>query len=278
MSLAWSAYGDPLGAPVLYFHGTPGSRMEARMLAPEARRNGLRVLAVDRPGLGYSDPDPEHTIVGWPRLVADFADQFGLDRFGLVGWSGGGPYALACVAALPERVTGVALLAPAGVRPAGAVRRWGATLALPVLARGAKVPGLGVASVTLARMTHRVPVLGGQVPSPGVVRLLVDSRRHALHPGHRGWLKDLHAIRADWDATLRAAGAAVTARAAAGRPLPATVWHGSWDRTVPIAEGREVADALGATLVEDPDANHVTVFVRRADEVCAFLAAAASGA
>jgi len=60
--LAYAEYGDPHGTPSLYFHGTPGSRLEAGMLDDAARREGVRLIGIDRPGYGYSDRDPKHTL------------------------------------------------------------------------------------------------------------------------------------------------------------------------------------------------------------------------
>ena len=69
---------------------------------------GVRAITIDRPGIGGSDPQPGHRIADWPADVTAFADALGLDRFGVIGWSAGVPYALACAAMIPERLSGVA--------------------------------------------------------------------------------------------------------------------------------------------------------------------------
>src|SRR6185312_3853086 len=97
-TLACLELGDPSGPPVLYFHGYPGSRLEARVAAAAARRLGLRLLAVDRPGFGQSTFQTGRSIGAWAADVAALADRLALGRFSIVGVSGGGPYALACAA------------------------------------------------------------------------------------------------------------------------------------------------------------------------------------
>ena len=113
-TLACLEFGDPAGPPVLYFHGYPGSRLEARVAADAARRLGLRLLAVDRPGFGQSTFQAGRTVGGWAADVAALADHLALERFSLVGVSGGAPYALACAAQLSHRLARVALVCPLG--------------------------------------------------------------------------------------------------------------------------------------------------------------------
>lgn len=272
---SWADYGDRHGVPVLYFHGTPGSRVEARILAPAAARAGVRVLAVDRPGLGHAPPRPGRRVEDWPARVVEVAGRAGLERFGVLGWSGGGPYVLACVAAIPERLTAAALLAPAGPGQGSGVDGWLAAASRSVLADLAGVPGLAAAAGRGAALAHLVPALRGRVPAPRVARTLVEGVRHALANGPAGWSQDARAIGQDWGGVVGAARAAVARRAAAGDPLPVTVWHGTRDRSVPVAEGRRLARAVGARLVEDPEAGHVGVLVRHAEEVVDFLRAGA---
>jgi pimeloyl-ACP methyl ester carboxylesterase len=106
--------GDPQGAPVFLFHGTPDSRLGKDFADAPARERGLRVLCPDRGGIGGSDPVPGRTIAGYADEVTALADVLGLDRFATVGYSAGGPFALACAAGCGPRVTGTALMAGAG--------------------------------------------------------------------------------------------------------------------------------------------------------------------
>ncbi|MER8186889.1 alpha/beta hydrolase [Kitasatospora sp. NPDC094015] len=101
--------------PVLWHHGTPNVGAPPEPLFAAADRLGLRWVSYDRPGYGGSTPDPDRDIASGARCAAAVADALGLDRFAVVGHSGGAPHALACAALLPERVVGtvaVASLAP----------------------------------------------------------------------------------------------------------------------------------------------------------------------
>jgi pimeloyl-ACP methyl ester carboxylesterase len=69
----------------------------------------VRLVIVDRPGIGGSDVLPRRTFASWADDVVELADSLGVERFGVVGWSGGGPYAAACAALIPARLTGVAI-------------------------------------------------------------------------------------------------------------------------------------------------------------------------
>jgi pimeloyl-ACP methyl ester carboxylesterase len=102
--LGYAEFGAPNGRPLLFFHGFPSSRLEARGLDLIARKRGIRVLALDRPGFGLSGPQPGRRIVDWPDDVRAFARHVHLDSFAVLGGSGGAPYALACAKVLPADV------------------------------------------------------------------------------------------------------------------------------------------------------------------------------
>jgi pimeloyl-ACP methyl ester carboxylesterase len=115
--LGFAEYGAPDGEPVFWFHGTPGGR---RQVPPAARdlsaEFGVRLIALERPGIGASTPHRYDAIREWGDDVGAIADGLGLEQFACVGLSGGGPYVLACAAANPERMrTGLVL---GGVAPA----------------------------------------------------------------------------------------------------------------------------------------------------------------
>jgi pimeloyl-ACP methyl ester carboxylesterase len=107
--LAYTEWGLPAGKPVFCFHGLPGSRL----WCPDQEATagvGVRLIAPDRPGIGRSDPLEGRTLADWPGDVEALADALGISTFGVVGYSAGGPYAAACAALIPERLTGVAII------------------------------------------------------------------------------------------------------------------------------------------------------------------------
>ena len=103
--IAYAEYGDHDGTPVLVFHGTPGTRLSWGMLPGTPFPPRVRVIAPDRPGYGGSDPNPGRDLLSWAEDVARLADALGLQRFAVLGVSGGGPGALACAYRMPERLT-----------------------------------------------------------------------------------------------------------------------------------------------------------------------------
>ena len=101
--LGFAEYGDPAGAVVFWFHGTPGGRRQFPLHGRRAADNlGLRVIAVERPGTHLSDPHRYETVAEWATDMAWVADSLGAERLAVIGLSGGGPYALACGAVPPR--------------------------------------------------------------------------------------------------------------------------------------------------------------------------------
>jgi pimeloyl-ACP methyl ester carboxylesterase len=124
--LAYTEFGDPDGRPVLLFHGTPGWRRNVWATDAELRSAGVRLIAPDRPGVGGSNAQPGRRLLDWPDDVRHLADALELDRFGVVGFSNGGPHAAACAYQLGPRLSGTALVAPLPPLDApGAVRQLG---------------------------------------------------------------------------------------------------------------------------------------------------------
>ena len=110
-TIGYAELGDPAGKPVLHFHGMPSSRMEVNRADFDqvASRLGARIIAIDRPGYGFSDFRP-FKIVDWPDLVSEFADRMGLEKFAVMGISSGPKYVAACAWKLPGRVEAAALV------------------------------------------------------------------------------------------------------------------------------------------------------------------------
>ena len=121
--LAYAEYADADGAPVILFHGLPGSRLSWGMLPGSPFPPGLRIIAPDRPGYGGSEPKPGRTLLEWADDVRALADALELERFAVVGVSGGGPGALACAFRMPERLTSVGVVSGAAPTNAPGVFR-----------------------------------------------------------------------------------------------------------------------------------------------------------
>src|SRR5262245_28219117 len=100
-TVGYADYGTPGQTAVVWCHGGPGSRFEPSFVAEDARRAGLRLIGIDRPGYGLSTPQPGRTIGGWVPDAMAVADHLGVDQFVTFGVSTGGAYALALAAASP---------------------------------------------------------------------------------------------------------------------------------------------------------------------------------
>ena len=106
--LSYAEYGSRSGCPVFYFHGLPGSRLQRPPEIPPALRHKIRLVTIDRPGMGFSTFKPGRRLLDWPSDVEELADALGIGRFAVIGVSGGGPYAAACAYGIPGRLNAVA--------------------------------------------------------------------------------------------------------------------------------------------------------------------------
>jgi pimeloyl-ACP methyl ester carboxylesterase len=116
-TLAYATWGDPSGYPILSLHSTPGSRFNRWTREELFVELGVHLVTHDRAGYGRSDRNPGRRVAEVAADVAALADELGLERFGAMGGSGGGPHVLACAALLPERV--VRAVCIVGVAPFG---------------------------------------------------------------------------------------------------------------------------------------------------------------
>jgi pimeloyl-ACP methyl ester carboxylesterase len=109
-NLTYAEYGDPSGFPVLVMHGSPGSRITRHPDDAATARLGVRVIIPDRPGIGGSDYVPARSIIDRVDDVLTLVNALGIDRFAVLGWSAGGPYALASAIREPERVQAIGVV------------------------------------------------------------------------------------------------------------------------------------------------------------------------
>lgn len=267
-SLGILDYGAGGGLPLFYFHGYPGSRIEARVFAEPAQRFGLRLIGIDRPGMGLSSFKPGRRIAAWPADVAELADMLGIGRFAVVGCSGGGPYAIACALALPDRVVVCGIVSGAG--HAGPL--------LHLLSRGLP-PVVAPALVPIASNPKRAAVLlrcfrrllprpdRDALRAPAVRETLAASFIEAFRQGARGPILEGRLLGGDWGLKLEQA-----------RHPPLYWWHGGRDRQVPIAMARAaIARIEGCEASFFPGEGHISLIVNRRDEIIRTLVARAEG-
>lgn len=112
--LVYSEYGIETGHPVFFFHGTPSSRLEALMVGDQIFiEHNLRIIAPNRPGMGPSDFQQNRVYSSWPQDVLELAAHLGLEKFSVLGNSGGGGYVAACAAKIPDRLISAVVTAGA---------------------------------------------------------------------------------------------------------------------------------------------------------------------
>jgi len=235
--------------PVLvYHHGTPGAGPESGPLLQAARAVGFRMAELVRPGYGPSTRQPGRRVADVAGPAATLADLLGADRFATIGWSGGGPHAIATAALLPERC--VAALSLAGVAPFEATGLdWLAGMGQDNIEEfGAAVAGeddlqayLTAAADSLATVTGDdiIAALASLLPEVDRVHLsggfaddFAGQVRWSLAKGIWGWFDDDLAFVEPWGFDLASVGP------------PILVWQGSDDLMVPFAHGQWLAANL----------------------------------
>lgn len=269
--LGFAEFGAPQGRAMFWLHGTPGARrqipVEARLYAVEAN---IRLIGVDRPGIGSSTPFQYDTVSQFADDLRTVADTLGIDKMAVIGLSGGGPYTLACAAAMPTRVVAAGVLG--GVAPAvgpeaidsGLMRL--ARLAEPVLNRAG-----GPISVLAAGLIRMIR----PVASPALeiyARLSPDGDREMLsRPEFKAMFLDdlLNGSRKQLAAPI--ADAILFARPWGFRlddvSVPVHWWHGDADHIVPFAHGEHAVSLLpDARLYPIPGESHLAG-LGRAEEI-----------
>ena len=108
--VGYAEFGDPNGFPVFFFHGFPGSRLMTGDFDKIARIKHCRLIGIDRPGMGLSSTDKNHTLLSWADDIKEVADHLKINSFSIIAHSGGAPYALECAHQIPKRVSHIALV------------------------------------------------------------------------------------------------------------------------------------------------------------------------
>ncbi|MEU5975279.1 alpha/beta hydrolase [Streptomyces sp. NPDC047315] len=253
--------GDPRGKPVFLLHGTPGSRLGPAPRGMVLYQRRMRMIVYDRPGYGGSDRLPGRTVADVAEDVRAIADEMGLERFSVVGRSGGAPHALACAALMPDRVDRTAALVTLAPRDADGLDWFEGMTASNVDAYTSALDDpSGLAEV----FTHRSdeirkdPIkllndLRRELPDSdrmivadaGVRSMLLRNYQEALRMSAWGWIDDALAFNSPWGFDP----ADITGRV--------MLWHGEQDVFSPVGHSRWLAERIpGATAVLEPAAAH----------------------
>jgi len=262
--LAWCERGDAAGSVVFAFHGLPGSRLQAHPDDSIAYGAGARVVHVDRPGFGRSDPCIGGTLADWASDIGRLADQLLVDRFAVVGVSGGGPYACACAAILGARITCAAIVSGVGPPQSMALSKsrlvrfgfW----AVPRLPSWPVAPPIALAALLvvrapgfcLDRLVEQLPECDREILCrPEIRAMCLRDLPEAFRHGYGGFLRDLRLEARPWGIALERV------------ICPVSLWHGGDDTIVPPVASETLAALLPrATVRLIPGAGHFFVFSR----------------
>lgn len=259
-TLGYAEYGVPEGKALFYFGA---SRLEASFLAEPATQAGVRLIGLDRPGMGLSDFQAGRQLLDWPADVIELADGLQLDRFAVVGTSGGGPYALACAYKMPDRLTACGIVSGVGPVRVRFYQRFPWLLIPLMWVMGSFFRDEAQASKSLRRFTRSWPEADRQsLLLPDISEHWAVSMVEAFRQGARGLTYDtLLGEERPWGFKLE--------DIAFSRVY---LWHGERDQDVPVAMGRAVASQLPhCQATYYPGEGHLSVLVTHREEIVAAL-------
>jgi pimeloyl-ACP methyl ester carboxylesterase len=270
--------GAEVGYPLVFHSGTPSAAVPFPPLERAATTAGLRMVTYSRPGYGASSPRVEEDVWCVADDVIDtvtILDALAIDDFVTLGWSGGGPRALACAALLPGRCR--AALSLAGVAPYGVqdldwdagmgpenVRDFEAAL----VGRAALAPFIeaqiaematGTAEDVAAVFGELVDEVDASALTGEIAEYLAQSNRRASVQGVVGLLEDNLVMVRPWGFDV----GEVT--------VPVSVWQGAHDLMVPFDHGTWLAaNVAGARVHLFDDEGHISLW-NHVDEMLADL-------
>jgi pimeloyl-ACP methyl ester carboxylesterase len=273
-ALGFAEYGQEDGFPVIYCHGWPSCRLEAYPMRHVCLDSGIRMIAPDRPGFGLSDFHPGRQIMDFPEDVRQLSAHLGLERFAILGISGGGPYAAACAALIPQQLSAVLLvcsMAPADAPEATAgmvaINRWLLSMARRFPRFAQAVAGICLRAIwhkgeqpIPKRIENRLPSTDREALASSELRqALIASSSQALLGGVRGAAVDGLLYGRPWGFSLNEIRAQVF------------LWHGEKDVVVPAAMGHYLADNIpGCKARFYPEDGHFSLPFTRLSEILKF--------
>ena len=260
--IGFAEFGDPQGRAVFWLHGTPGARrqipVEARIYA---EGENIRLIGIDRPGIGSSTPYQYPNVLAFAEDLRTIADVLGIDEFAVIGLSGGGPYALACAAAMPDRIVVAGVLG--GVAPtigpeaiSGGLMSLGSAIApyMPFIGLPLRLAAVGLIQL-IRPLGSRAVDMYGRVSPEGDRRLLARPEFKAMFlddllNGSRKQMAapfaDVVVFARDWGFRLDQV------------KVPVRWWHGDKDHIIPFEHGEHVVAMLpDAELYTLPGESHL---------------------
>lgn len=244
-TVGYAEYGDLMGTPVIYLHGCPSSRLELNNpdLVAIAERLDIRLISPDRPGIGLSDWET-YTIANYPDILAQFADQLGLEQFPLLGVSSGGKFVAACAWKIPQRLTSATIVSGTAPFDLPGVHETLSKQDRMLYGAAVKVPWLF--RLELEKIAHDVKKNPASIlklfadlcesdkavlAQPNVNAMMEQTVPEAFRQGIQGADHDLTIEARPWGFALN------------DIKIPVDVWHGE-DDIVPVKQARIVAEHI----------------------------------
>jgi pimeloyl-ACP methyl ester carboxylesterase len=276
--LAVLEIGKSQGFPIFHFHGNGSSRLEVLTVQAEAERAFVRLICLDRPGIGGSDERRGYRLLDWPDDVVEVADQLGIERFAVEGFSGGAPFSLACAYKIPHRLLACGLISPATgpfLQQTGSFAlRSGIWMLVhvPWLVRALfrlsmQMNGSDEASIEkkLVRAGARLGAADKQVLEHESIRkAFAQATAESLRQAADAATKDGLVYSKPWGIAFET----ITCE-------HLFLWQGEQDRVMPAAAARLLAQALPhCTATFYPNEGHLSTFVNHAQDIWKALSAA----
>jgi pimeloyl-ACP methyl ester carboxylesterase len=267
--IGFAEYGVPDGKPIFYFHGFPGSRLEAGRFHEVAVANRYRLIGIDRPGMGLSTIDKKRTILSWASELENVADCLGIEKFSIVGHSGGGPFVAACAYAIPQRLNGAAIVS--GMAPFEKPEsRIGMAAGQKIANHLIKsMPYLAVVMMKLTFMMLKHPnkmmkQMIKQLPEvdqaifrdPESGKVIIDNAIEAFRNGIAGPSLEMKLIINPWGFDLE------------NIKYPITIWQGTLDKQIPVSHAKIYANLMpGAQLKMIENEGHHSLLKNHIEEI-----------
>lgn len=260
--ISYMEYGPTEGTPLLYFHGFPGSHEDIHLFdgATLAEQLNVRLIAVNRPGYDNSDPMPGRSLLDFPKDVASLAKHLGLEKFSILAYSGGGPFALACAFAIPDRIDHVGIVSGMGPADAPEAKK-GKSMMIPkaplLMLKGMKKMMEKKPEKFKANMKKGFAEVDQKIYEiPLVKQSLLSTMEVALSQGFDGAQEDAKIYKKAWGFNLSEI------------YHPILMWHGTLDENVKVETARYVSENLpNCTPVFMEQEGHLSLIYTHAEEI-----------
>jgi pimeloyl-ACP methyl ester carboxylesterase len=261
--LTYRAIGPASGHPLFFFHGWGQSRLTAHPDDTIVESMNIRLITIDRPGTGLSDPQPRRTLLDWPQDVLALANRLDLGRFSVLGYSAGAAYVASCVSRLSDRLSSATIVS--GVSPPsiritrallasefwhlGLFVAFARRLARPVLWTGVRYMKPRIEELFDRHLERLSESDRDVMRDPRIREMRVNSMLEALRQGEEGIYEDAMLLVRAWKIDLRSI------------KFPIRIWHGESDRIIDMAFGCELRRQLpNAITTFLPGLGHYMIF------------------